>query len=137
LLEDDENRFDGKPADKAKSGPMAVEPIVTDAERRKLEGQLRERLRQDCDEARRLGYNPTLFLSLVSKHGPVEACRQVIMGAKIPDGFIRLLELKRLELTAEATVLRGRWQALFSEAVLEQARRRLIAYGREDLAMRR
>jgi hypothetical protein len=72
---------------------------------------------------------------MMSKHGPVEACRQVIMASKIPDGFIRLLELKRLELTAEATVLRGPWQALFSEAVLAQARGRLVAYGREDLAI--
>jgi hypothetical protein len=46
------------------------------------------------------------------------------MASKIPDGFIRLLELKRMELTAEAAVLRGPWQALFTEAVLEQARRR-------------
>ena len=69
---------------------------------------------------------------MMSKHGPVAACRQVIMASKITDGFIRLLELKRSELTAEATVLRGPRQALFSEAVLARARGRLVAYGRED-----
>ncbi len=135
LFDQDEKQRKRKTRARVDAEPMANASIAADAERRKLEGQLREQLRQDCEEARRIGYNPTLFLSMMSKDGAVEACRQVIMVSKIPDGFLRLLELKRLELTAEATVLRGPWQALFSEAVLEQARRRLIAYRREDLAI--
>jgi hypothetical protein len=136
LFDADEKRLAETPLHAVKATPKAATPITTGAERRKLEGQLREQLHQDCDEARRIGYNPALFLVMMSKHGPVEACQQVIMSSKIPDGFMRLLELKRLELTAEATILRGSWRTLFSESVLEQARSRLIAYGRKDLAIR-
>ncbi len=133
LFGDDTERSAGEPAHIASAGFKPTAPNMTDAERRKVEGQLREQLRQDCDEARKIGYNPSLFLVRLSKHGPVEACREVIMASKIPDGFMCLLELKRLELTAEATVLRGPWRLLFSDAVLEQARERLIAFGRGDL----
>jgi len=70
---------------------------------------------------------------MLSQSGPVEACRRVIMATKIPDGFIRLLELQRLDLKAEATILRGPWRALFDIAVLEQAKKRLKEYNRPDL----
>ena len=108
---------------------------LTVAECNRLTGQLAEQLRQDCYEARRIGYKPKLFLAMLSKDGPAAACRQVIMSVKIPDGFMRLLELKRLDLTAEAAVLRGPWRALFGEEVLSQARSRLRSYDREDLAI--
>jgi len=58
----------------------------------------------------------------------------VIVAAKPPDGFITLLELERLDLTAEATVLRGPWKALFEEQILALARKRLTQYERPDLA---
>jgi hypothetical protein len=104
-------------------------------QRRPLERQLYEQLRQDCDEADRLGYHPTLFRQMLSKDGPVAACRQVIMTTKIPDGFMKLLMLNRLDLTAEATVLRRPWRSLFGDAVLAEAVKRLTAYGRPDLAV--
>ena len=106
---------------------------LTPAERRRLEGQLREQLRQDCDEADGIGYNPKVFRQMMSKHGPVIACRQVIMSAKLPDGFMKLLLLKRLDLTAEATVLREPWRSLFEDEVLAEAKKRLMAYNRPDL----
>lgn len=108
---------------------------LTEAERRRLEGLLREQIRQDCDESESIGYSPRQFRIMLAESGPVGACYRVIMSAKIPDGFIRLLELKRLDLTAEATVLRGPWRALFEVAVLEQARKRLRQYERPDLAL--
>ncbi len=104
------------------------------AQRRKLESQLLEQLRQDCDEARRIGYRPTVFMSMMAQFGPVEACRKVIVATRPPDGFIKLLELQRLDLTAEATVLRGPWKALFDEQILALARKRLVQYERPDLA---
>jgi len=54
---------------------------------------------------------------------------------KIPDGFLTLFEKQRLDLTAEATVLRGPWKALFQSHELETARERLRKYGRPDLAI--
>jgi hypothetical protein len=108
---------------------------LTPAERRRLEGQLREQLRQDCDVADSIGYHPNVFRQMMSKDGPVATCRHVIMSAKIPDGFMKLLLLKRLDLTAEATVLRGPWRSLFKDDVLAEARKRLKDYDRPDLAI--
>jgi hypothetical protein len=72
---------------------------------------------------------------MLAANGPIDACVKVIMSRKIPDGFLVLLEKKRLELTAEATVLRGPWKALFDPPVLNEARQRLQKYGRPDLAL--
>lgn len=44
---------------------------LPDAQHRNLEAQLLEQLRQDCDEARRIGYRPTVFMSMMAQFGPV------------------------------------------------------------------
>ncbi|WP_156464291.1 hypothetical protein [Afipia sp. Root123D2] len=108
---------------------------LPDAERRKLEAQLHEQLRQDCDQSEAIGYRPKIFRQMLAESGPVEACLRVIMTDKIPDGFITLLEKKRLDLTAEATILRGPWRVLFQSTELDRARNRLRQYGRPDLAV--
>jgi hypothetical protein len=104
------------------------------AEHRKLLALLAERLRADCAESESLGYPPKKFRTMMAGSGPDGACIQVIMSVKIPDGFLKLLELSRLDLTAEATVLDGPWRELFDDVVLDQARKRLRQYGRADLA---
>jgi hypothetical protein len=110
------------------------EPLA-EAERRRLEGKLGEQLRQDCEESESIGYSPKQFRMMLAESGPVGACQRVILSPRIPDGFLRLLELERLDLTAEATVLRGPWRILFGTDVLEQARKRLRQYNRPDLAI--
>jgi hypothetical protein len=107
---------------------------LSDAERRRLEAQLLEQLRQDIDECRRIGYRGTVFSSMMARWGPVEACRKVIMASRPPDGFLKLLELNRLDLTTEARVFSGPWRALFDEQTLARARKRLRDYDRPDLA---
>jgi hypothetical protein len=82
-----------------------------------------------------IGYTPRDFSAMLTDQGPIEACCRVILSDHIPDGFFTLWEHKRLELTAEATVLRGPWKALFDDAVLERARKRLRDYQRPDLAL--
>jgi hypothetical protein len=107
---------------------------LPEAERRKLESQLLAQLRSDCQEMRSLGYRPRDFLAMIGESGPIRACIQVITSQRIPDGFLRLLEIDRLQLSAEATVLKMPWRRLFEEPVLDAARKRLIAYRRPDLA---
>jgi hypothetical protein len=75
---------------------------LSDVERRRLEAQLGEQLRGDCEESERLCYSPRQFRIMLAESGPIGAC----MARKIPDGFLKLLELKRLDLAAEATILR-------------------------------
>lgn len=107
---------------------------LSDAEVRKLESQLLEQLRQDCDVSESIGYRAKIFRRMLAESGPVGACRRVLMTSKIPDGFMVLLEKQRLDLTAEATVLRGPWAVLFTADELQQARQRLRTYNRPDLA---
>ena len=77
----------------------------------------------------KLGYNATRFLQMVTEHGGVEAARRLINASEPSEGYGRLFELGRLDLTVEAYALRPEWAALFSPKELELARRRLREYG--------
>ena len=62
----------------------------------------------------------------------MDAVSRVIKSEKTC--FAAVADLKRLDLTGEAIVLRGPWKALFDPTVLDQARTRLIQPQRPDLA---
>jgi hypothetical protein len=49
------------------------EPL-SEAQRVRLAGQLREKLRQDCDESESIGYPPRQFRIMLAENGPVGAC---------------------------------------------------------------
>ena len=74
---------------------------------------------------------PTRFLQMVDSQGGVATARQLLAATDISDGFSRLWEAGRLDLTVEAVVLRDRWRPLFTPGELEIARRRLadVGYG--------
>jgi len=105
---------------------------MTDAEREQLKKRLLAKLLADVREAKSIGYAATEFLKML-EHGPVAACTQVIMATKLPTGFSRLYELKRLDLTAEAASVDGPWRLLFAPEVITAANARLRQFGRADL----
>jgi hypothetical protein len=80
-------------------------------------------------EAKRLGYNATYFQRMVAELGAVEAARRLLRAEAPADGFTRLWELGRLDLSVEAKVLRPEFAALFSADERRLARRRLEDYG--------
>ena len=99
-----------------------------------VEQRLKVHLLHDCAECLRLRppYNPYIFQRMIGEHGPVEACRRVIMelpAHQAPSGYGHLWERGRLDLTAEATVLRPEFSALFEEAVTDRAKTRLERCG--------
>jgi hypothetical protein len=53
---------------------------ATLADRNRLIKAFGKRLHDDAAQCRPIGYNPSIFLGTVYDHGPVEACRRVIMG---------------------------------------------------------
>lgn len=75
------------------------------------------------------GYNATLFLRMLSEHGPIETARRLITATQPSDGFTRLWERKRLDLTVEAQVLRPEFETLFTTEERDACRRRLELYG--------
>lgn len=77
---------------------------------------------------REVGYNPTYFLGMVAEHGPAEASRRLIRSKDASDGFTRLWEARRLDMTVEAIALLPWYEELFDDHDREMARRRLEAY---------
>ena len=51
------------------------------------------------------GYRPTYFLRMVEEYGGVEATRRLLGSASPAEGLTRPWELKRLDLSVEASVL--------------------------------
>ncbi len=90
-----------------------------------LEAQFHQEMLRIYDEASALGYYPIRFLQMVEEHGGVEAARRLLAGDELPNGFVRLFELGRLDLTVESLVLREPWRGLFQDHELEAAERRL------------
>lgn len=80
------------------------------------------------DAAAELGYRPTYFLRMVQQRGGPEAARQLLDTPAPSEGFTRLWELGRLDLSVEAVVLREEFRLLFTEHQVEVARRRLAEY---------
>lgn len=74
-------------------------------------------------------YNATRFLSMVVSRGGVETAKMLLATYVPSDGYVRLWELGRLDLTVEACVLQERYASLFTAEELVQARTRLEAYG--------
>ncbi len=76
-----------------------------------------------------IGYRPSYFLRMVNEHGGVEAAHRLLASDTSTKGFQRLLELERLDLTAEALILKPEYATLFSEEEREKARKRLADLG--------
>lgn len=83
------------------------------------------------DACKEFGYRPAFLRNIVRDRGGVEAARRLIGNGDTPptQGFIRLFEEQRLDLSVEALVIREPWSALFTEDVLAVARRRLEDVG--------
>jgi len=90
-----------------------------------LENQFHEAMRsiyyRALDEC---GYKATHFLRLVNERGGLEAAK-FLLHKELSEGFIKLWELGRLDLTMEAMILEPKWKELFTEEEREIAKKRL------------
>ena len=78
---------------------------------------------------RECGYNATRFIQDVSRIGGYAVARKLINKAGASDGFTKLWECHRLDLSVEALVLRPEFYPLFSEEERQMCRHRLEQYG--------
>ena len=90
-----------------------------------LEAQFHQEMLKIYVEASKLGYYPTRFRRMVEEHGGLAAAKRLLAGDAPSDGFERLWELDRIDLTVESLVLREPWRRLFADAELREAERRL------------
>lgn len=88
-------------------------------------------LRIYTDGRDQIGYTAHRFREKVNRDGGVTAAKYWLRrGSSATEGFIRLLDHGRLDLSMEAVVLERRWAHLFTQAELTVARNRLqeVAY---------
>lgn len=97
-----------------------------------LAERFREYLLKDIEECRRLNYNPTAYRQMIEQYGAVGAVRRFLQQPidQPSDGFVRLWELKRLDLAAEyAPAFVPHFAPLFTEDERRISRERLAEYG--------
>jgi len=81
-------------------------------------------------EAQKIGYTPSIFLRMLQEKGTIQTARQLINASQPSDGYTRLWELRRLDLSVEAVVHDNvEWHELFTQDELQRCRKRLTDYG--------
>lgn len=93
------------------------------------EKQLEGELWRCVEECKSLGYNPAFFVQMLDDRGGLATVKKLINDNTPSDGFTRLWERQRLDLTVEAVALRSPYGALVTQAERIKARRRLEEYG--------
>ena len=80
-------------------------------------------------EAKKGGYNATYFLNMLHDREGLASARTLITDTTPSDGFTKLWEMGRLDLTVEHLVIcSGEYRELFSPEEIRAARRRLKEY---------
>lgn len=86
-------------------------------------------LRQKALEAQELGYRPNQFLGMLGSEGGYLTVLKLLSKRTPSEGFTKLWELKRLDLTVEALVVESRWRSKFDDQLLMKAERLLSDVG--------
>jgi hypothetical protein len=73
-------------------------------------------------------YRLTYFIRMVETRGALDASLSLIRSTKESEGFTKLWELNRLDLTVEAIALRPKFADLFSSDDVLKAKIRLERY---------
>lgn len=77
---------------------------------------------------RDIGYVATRFIQMVGEHGGLAAAQRLLAADVVSDGFVKLWEHSRLDLSVEAHVLDERFSSLFTHEERRIARERLERY---------
>jgi putative restriction endonuclease len=86
-----------------------------------------EFLRGAVREAERYKYFPNRFKSMLDADGGFEAVKHILASGKPSEGFTRLWELGRLDLTCEAIIVETKWRRYFDEEHIVRAEKLLRA----------
>ncbi|MFI2712101.1 AAA domain-containing protein [Micromonospora sp. NPDC018662] len=107
--------------------PESGEAVPEAADRRALETAFHEAMVRTYERARdEAHYNATLLLRMVTEKGGLATARQLLHHPVVSDGFTALWERGRVDLTAEAVVIRPGFRELFTEEELAVASSRVV-----------
>lgn len=97
-----------------------------------LEPEFHEEMLRVYRDAREEGYTASLFLGMVTEMGGLAAAKKLINDPKPSDGFRRLWEMGRLDLTVEYVAsFELKYRELFTQTERLSARRRYEEYKRK------
>jgi len=71
------------------------------------------------------GYNAAYFKQMLDQYGGVEAAKRLLARQEVQQGLMTLWEMGHLDNSVEAHVIDDKYRPLFTEAEIEEARRRL------------
>jgi len=74
-------------------------------------------------------YNAVRFHQMVQQHRGLATAKMLLASKQHPEGLTRLWELKRLDISMEATLIQEPWCTLFSPEELAIAKKRLKELG--------
>ncbi|MEN4013976.1 MAG: hypothetical protein ROW48_18245 [Bellilinea sp.] len=94
-----------------------------------LEDELTSALRGTYEAARARGYIATYFIQMLEEHGGLETAKRLLAVSEPQTGLYKLWELHLLNESMEAVVLQERFQSLFTQTEINEARRRLDELG--------
>lgn len=95
-----------------------------------LERKFNIAMRDIYDNAKReCGYVATRFLQMLSEKGGVVTAKNLISKEGGTEGFTKLWEFGRLDLSVEALILKKEYRELFTEEERNMCRYRLLKFG--------
>jgi hypothetical protein len=94
-----------------------------------LEAEFTAAMYTTYEEGKKRGYYPTYFLQMLGKYEGVETAKRLLAKREIQTGLMKLYELDLLDSSMEAYVVKERYQSLFTEEEVAEARRRLEELG--------
>ena len=80
-------------------------------------------------ETEAAGHDPRRFKTMLNTDGGFDAVKRILESGKPSDGFTKLWELKRLNLTCEAIIVESKWRPYFGEDLLVRSERLLRQSG--------
>ncbi|QNU65417.1 hypothetical protein EHE19_010755 [Ruminiclostridium herbifermentans] len=98
---------------------------MTDLEKKFFENMKNIYIRADKE----CGYRATRFLQMLNEKGGVNTAKILISKPGGTEGFAKLWELGRLELSVEALVIQDEFQELFTQEEIDSCIERLKEYG--------
>ena len=102
---------------------------ITNAAMSELEDKFDQEMLGIYNAAQEHGYHATQLLRMINQKGGYETAKQLIRSSQISEGFRRLADLGKLDITIEAKVLLPEYHDLFDEKDREKCRERLEEYG--------
>lgn len=95
-----------------------------------LEKQFEEALIKKCEEGQKIdGYKATRFLQTLAKFGGVKTAKEIMRKNRLSDGFEKLQEAGRMDLTMEATIVEAKYGELFTDDEVNSCYEVLCEYG--------